>query len=870
MTELGAAMGWATGQFDLFGFKQQSEAPGRRLAKGGGGGSGAGAASQQGTIEVEDLSGGVSGRVVQDTLRANLYSVLADSAILFGSIVAFHALLLLCFRFVVNGRHYRERRKVYIPFYPPRTVGPIVKAAGERALLGLRTDNFATKVVDVQPASVFAGKLFPGDELIEVNGTNVVAQARSASQAIVRASMVTLMVQTPIGQNPDSSGDSLHKIRSAPSETPTHSNRVDTNTQSPRVQPSILDVVSSTADEEQSVVAASHMTPNGYNAVRMRPMSSEAARSHGRFAPSTPMRTPGSLESDFPAAPRESASPGPSSDSTPRLAWSDTPSAPNGAMDDGSLQKGMLGDATETDALPGGHRLVSTSDTTGPRAGTNPDDNKAALEEGVTKAGRPAPPMGGLQRSGTARRRSFMTKSSKKLSMKMSLPGSKAVQNLTVRQRFPHFTPLPDFLVFPNLEVLFFVFMSAGLMSSSISVLGGFLSGAVDDLWLIFLALVCAATVAAFTLHELLRVAAFFRQHRRLFVKEDRPASRDEVDDPALWVLAKLRLIPAISRVRGDYEPPEEDNEEPKRTERLLADPFAVWRRRKTPGDEYSSLVTLWLSDVGGGYRGTFYQNCKFLIHVSCAFMVGWGYDASPDSLRANTQALALVGLQGFLCVYCFLLCAAGDRLEGFVCGLEAGLMTSKLLCDWYAAYLNRVAREAYLANATATNVSLASPADLLSVVDPDASTFSNVALACVLGSVVAPLTLSIYDILVCPLCEFVSKIREGEEVLTKATCLQFTFACCLTPLYLLSSLRVSRVPRRQRWDPSRRSPRPLRAMPLSTEYLSKTKMRTAMGSSTMLNSARTRELKARQPSPTKSCAPASRPWTWMALVKWA
>ena len=36
---------------------------------------------------------------------------------------------------------------------------------------------------------------------------------------------------------------------------------------------------------------------------------------------------------------------------------------------------------------------------------------RGSAEEGVTKAGRPAPPMASGQRSGTARRCSFMTKS---------------------------------------------------------------------------------------------------------------------------------------------------------------------------------------------------------------------------------------------------------------------------------------------------------------------------------------------------------------------------------------------------------------------------------------------------------------------------
>lgn len=39
-------------------------------------------------------------------------------------------------------------------------------------------------------------------------------------------------------------------------------------------------------------------------------------------------------------------------------------------------------------------------------------------------------------------------------------------QRLSLKQRFPYFTPLPDLLKFPNLEVLLLVFMSASVMKA--------------------------------------------------------------------------------------------------------------------------------------------------------------------------------------------------------------------------------------------------------------------------------------------------------------------------------------------------------------------------------------------------------------------
>lgn len=131
---------------------------------------------------------------------------------------------------------------------------------------------------------------------------------------------------------------------------------------------------------------------------------------------------------------------------------------------------------------------------------------------------------------------------------------------------------------------------------------------------LVALAAVCVLLVLCFIAHELVRLARFFSSHKQLFVPEPKPAHHGEVDDPLLWALSRCRLIRPTSRLRGDYEPPEHDNEEPQRTERLLSRPFSIWSHAGA-GDEYSSLATLWLCDVGSG-RGTFYQIVKASVQV--------------------------------------------------------------------------------------------------------------------------------------------------------------------------------------------------------------------------------------------------------------
>ena len=88
----------------------------------------------------------------------------------------------------------------------------------------------------------------------------------------------------------------------------------------------------------------------------------------------------------------------------------------------------------------------------------------------------------------------------------------------------------------------------------------------VDDLWPHLPALVCAATVAAFTLHELLRVAAFFANTgASLSRRIARPhVTRLMISAPGCWQKpARYQPSAAFAATTSRRR---EDNEEPKRT----------------------------------------------------------------------------------------------------------------------------------------------------------------------------------------------------------------------------------------------------------------------------------------------------------------
>ena len=393
-----------------------------------------------------------------------------------------------------------------------------------------------------------------------------------------------------------------------------------------------------------------------------------------------------------------------------------------------------------------------------------------------------------LSRS-ASKRGTFMSKSAKKLARKGSVAKLQELKG-SVKKRFPHFVALPDFLKFPNLEMILFVFMASSVTQVCASVVAGTISGSIDEPGLLALALALLVAIVLILVHEVLRLRRFKRRHAGLFVEEEVPLHHSEVDDPLLYGLAKCRLIRPRSRVLGGYEPPDEDNEEPYRTERLLARPFSLWRHEKV-GDEYITMATLWLSDVGYGTRGTYYQITKIALLILAAFVAGIGFDASPDSAVAYAQAWLLMAIQAALAVYCLFLCLAGDRLEAMVAGLEAVCQAVKLLCDYSAAGIDRATVAAAWDAANTTNQTVLDEveAEALSVPDVNAVQLRSTGLIICLVAILLPVMLTSYDLAIVPIVQCIDRRRhpdpDGEK---PQTCLQCLFAALILPITLFTT----------------------------------------------------------------------------------
>ena len=236
------------------------------------------------------------------------------------------------------------------------------------------------------------------------------------------------------------------------------------------------------------------------------------------------------------------------------------------------------------------------------------------------------------------------------------------------------FRPLPAALIWPNMEVMIFVFFTAGIVESAAAILDGAATGVMDDAGYIALAIVCCTIVFLFLVHEGFRIRRFYKLHAsELWEPSPVLDHYSEVDDPLLRLFARCRIMRPRLRFRGSYDAPEEDAEEPARSMRSLQVREALSTRshKDHPGDVFGKLSGYWLADVGGGRRGASYHLSKATTQVFVAFFSGLGATAAAGSSSGLAFAIILSSMQIMLGLFYLIFGPSGDRLEGAATGLE-------------------------------------------------------------------------------------------------------------------------------------------------------------------------------------------------------
>ena len=260
----------------------------------------------------------------------------------------------------------------------------------------------------------------------------------------------------------------------------------------------------------------------------------------------------------------------------------------------------------------------------------------------------------------------------------------------------PHFRSLPQVLFWPNLEVTFLVTFSPGLLQCSAAVLGATFAGYDTTSHSLGIALIAILFVALFYAWQLHRFIAFIVYHKHIcWHPVEEPNGKDEVDDPCFALLANITrgFFRPASRELGSFEPPDEDTEEPERTERALARFFSFFPMKinhMCAGDALSELST-WLDDSSGGARGIWYLFGIMFIQLITALLLGLTYSFGWSQSSTGSKALlgCLIFLQ-LLMAWWSIFRTANDKIDGvekfFVSLCEATslclLLAANILAD--------------------------------------------------------------------------------------------------------------------------------------------------------------------------------------------
>jgi hypothetical protein len=152
-------------------------------------------------------------------------------------------------------------------------------------------------------------------------------------------------------------------------------------------------------------------------------------------------------------------------------------------------------------------------------------------------------------------------------------------------------------------------------------------------------------------------------------------------------------------RKSGAFGTPEADTKEPGRTERLLANPFALSRPRA--GDSFQSLEGFLLFRVNGSnHVGACYRLLVIVVNMVFGILSGLHPLLPSGSPQAHAQGAVVIALQLGMSFLCFQCLPDADRIISRFAGFQflcEGLATSALLgasyskcaCATYAAISN-------------------------------------------------------------------------------------------------------------------------------------------------------------------------------------
>ena len=245
-------------------------------------------------------------------------------------------------------------------------------------------------------------------------------------------------------------------------------------------------------------------------------------------------------------------------------------------------------------------------------------------------------------------------------------------------KKLPKFYGYPAAFVSPNILNFSLGLFASGLTGTSVSfIFDPQVRCGIECKWP---AVIILTGLGTWLLGSALLLHRFHRLYARdVWEPEEPPETAHEVEDPLYRLVSKVRVrlcrsgraYTIMGRERGGFVPPEEDSEEPARTERILAKPL-YHLYYSTSADTIDSLSLLWLnrSSYSHGIIGLYYEYWMMTSQLLITFISRCGIAIEdPGGTAALAQMGAILSVQFGTAAYVWLLDPSADRWDGIICG---------------------------------------------------------------------------------------------------------------------------------------------------------------------------------------------------------
>ena len=257
-----------------------------------------------------------------------------------------------------------------------------------------------------------------------------------------------------------------------------------------------------------------------------------------------------------------------------------------------------------------------------------------------------------------------------------------AVKEMEAQEASLRFRPLPAALVFPNVQLTFGTALMTGVLNLIFVVFGTAAGNHRLDARVWVVASIAAILFTLFFTVEIRKLLEFRRMHVDKCWKPTEETGK--TDDPILCLLAKLRLVRAGPRLRGEFEPPEGYNDaEPARTERAISRILCWASPAEHPHDPDAPQVSAAVAQAGLRYEqvsvwldgctgSVTYMMLGVMQQMALSFVMGLTMDLKNRISTAKTVAYVLVMVFQLVMAVLHLTAHKDDRLDGIVSAVVA------------------------------------------------------------------------------------------------------------------------------------------------------------------------------------------------------